>query len=83
MAWRILARDRLHPHLALLSPGVGGLEFSVFSLTGLVCFLVSVEFTLDLLGHSVSHLVLCHFLECVHLLGQALETVANLSPLEA
>ena len=73
---RFCPRDGLHPHLALLCPGVGGLEFSELGFTGPVGFLLSVHFTLHLPGHCFSHLVFCHFLECVHLLGQALQPVA-------
>ena len=80
---RRLAGDGLHPLLPLFCSGVRGLKGAEFLLSGTEFSFVGVDFTLDLLGNSLSHLLFSHFLEGIHLLGKTLQPVANFCSLEA
>ena len=44
--------------------------------------LVGVDFALNLLRNGFSHLLLGHFFEGIHLLGEALQAVPNFGTLE-
>ena len=72
----------LHPLLSLLGSGVRGLEGTEFLFSSSKFVLVGVDFALNLLRNGFSHLLLGHFFEGIHLLGEALQAVPNFGTLE-